>query len=804
VKEANEVARSPHESSAELSSEDPTPDAAGDETELAQLQEGEVLAGRFVVVRLLARGGMGAVYEAHDAILRTRVAVKLIRSDLSNDATALDRFRREVLLGRQVSHPNVCRVYELYETNTAAGHHVRFLTMEFISGETLSKRLARGGRLSTQEALPLVEQMCAGLDAAHSAGVIHRDFKSSNVMLAAPSGDEDAQSTRVVLTDFGVARARETSQGSEQRRLTGEAGVLGTPDYMAPEQVTGADVTQAADIYALGVVLYELVTGRLPFSGSSPLASAARRLDEAPPSPELLAPGLDRQWSKVILRCLAREPRHRFHSAPDVAKALEKKPTSRTLLASSGIALLTLAVVVAARLLPHSAGMGSKKNQSTPTSPAPNPRHEAPALAPSAPATTSSKEGPVPKPLSDPKAESKRAAPVGLAKAKSKHPLTAHATTLSDEERFSKLAFTQREQSKPVAAVAPSGGRAPSTAPAANARDEGLEPTPPGLAAPSRDESLDSEPLPEPLARLKIVVENFPDFGFQSHCQDIDDQHEWTNTVQFKHQNFGLGRCQIAGRSARLDNGKARDPANIDIKLSKIIGLRLLSAEDFMRTSTYDMGHRWNCYLTPLTPQTPVPSWLVVEMTSGKASLAFRSSPEAESFLSLLEAASMSCGGLGGRTSELDSKAREQLRNALTSFYTFSFEADCAHLDNTDKWTDLEIVLQENARLDGCLLKWHFARIENKDIRKDHRQKELNLAKVTRVDRMPLEDVFRSEDVAARHRWRCSVAPAYSLVLVRAESFATDWMGFRSASEAETFASALEGVAKECGGLRGR
>jgi serine/threonine protein kinase/tetratricopeptide (TPR) repeat protein len=325
---------------------DETPD------DLPRLALGEQLAGRFTILRFIARGGMGAVYEANDAILRTQVALKVLQGRIVANAEAMERFRREVLLARRVSHPNVCRVYELYQSVTASGAPCHFLTMEFLEGETLASRIAHHGRLSTAEALPLAQQMCRGLEAAHAEGVIHRDFKSSNVMLvqrSAESSRPSGEGLRVAITDFGIARAvaQESSVGANA--LTGDAGVVGTPEYMAPEQVTGGEVTEATDVYALGVVLYEMVTGRLPFSADTPLATAARRLNEAPPKPELTVPGLDPHWSRTILRCLDRDPRRRFQSALDVATALTRPARPRRwplALAAAGALLLLLASAV--------------------------------------------------------------------------------------------------------------------------------------------------------------------------------------------------------------------------------------------------------------------------------------------------------------------------------------------------------------------------------------------------------------------------------------------------------------------------
>ena len=325
--DATEPRGTPNESTVGMVSSPTVPPPGTDGADVGLLVPGETLLGRFTVVRFIAGGGMGAVYEAMDSVLRTPVALKLIRRRIAQDGTAMQRFRREVLLARQVGHPNVCRVYELYEAKTSTGEPIQFLTMELLLGETLSRKLGRGGRLSTLEALPLVRQMCAGLAAAHAEGVVHRDFKSSNVMLvpkSEASGGPSTEATRVAITDFGVARALTAAGGEE--RLTGEAGVLGTPEYMAPEQVTGGEVTPATDIYALGVVLYEMVTGKLPFTGDTPLVAAARRLNEEPPRPELESPGLETRWSNTIVRCLAREPKKRFANPVEVSEALGGQP----------------------------------------------------------------------------------------------------------------------------------------------------------------------------------------------------------------------------------------------------------------------------------------------------------------------------------------------------------------------------------------------------------------------------------------------------------------------------------------------
>ncbi len=264
---------------------------------------GDVLAARFRITRLLGRGGMGEVYEAHDLLLGERVAVKSIRPRGERDVSGEQRFRREIQLARRVTHANVCRIFE-----AGIDGGVAFLAMELIEGETLAQLLERRGKLPTAEALPLVQQVVAGLGAAHAAGIVHRDLKSQNILLA---------KGRAVITDFGVARAVGEGLGSVAEVMTAPAAIVGTPAYMSPEQVEGGEVTPASDIYSLGIVIYELVTGRRPFRADTPLATAALRLSHPPP-----APAVDPVWDAVILRCLARQPAARFASAVDVARAL--------------------------------------------------------------------------------------------------------------------------------------------------------------------------------------------------------------------------------------------------------------------------------------------------------------------------------------------------------------------------------------------------------------------------------------------------------------------------------------------------
>jgi serine/threonine protein kinase len=282
-----------------------------------RLADGELVSGRYRVVRLIGAGAVGEVYEAQDETVGEAVALKTLRAGSADDNVSIERFRREIQLARKVTHRNVCRTFDVGVYQRPGVPPLTFITMELLRGQTLSETLTARGRLRSDEALPLVTQMAAGLGAAHTAGIVHRDFKPGNLMLVP---DDGAPVPRVVITDFGLARRYSLDEISIT--VTGEA--VGTPLYMAPEQVvTGQQpITAATDVYALGIVMYEMVTGELPFKGSSITVMAIKRFKEGAPAPRLLVPELDARWNAAILRCLEKDPTRRFASAADVVAAL--------------------------------------------------------------------------------------------------------------------------------------------------------------------------------------------------------------------------------------------------------------------------------------------------------------------------------------------------------------------------------------------------------------------------------------------------------------------------------------------------
>ncbi len=270
----------------------------------------ELVAERYRIIRFIAAGGMGEVYEADDTELHEHVALKTLRVELTDAPLALERFRREVQLARKITHPNVCRIFDVAKHVEPSGDVVVFMTMALLGGESLAKRIRRDGALPAERVLPIARDLAAALDAAHAAGILHRDFKSDNVQLVPDTG--------AVVTDFGLARPTIVDRAG----VTASTGFVGTPAYMAPEQVKNRALTPATDVYAFGVVLFEMMTGELPFVDTSPLAVAARRLHETPREISELRPELPAAWSAVVRRCLEIDPARRFASAGEAVAAL--------------------------------------------------------------------------------------------------------------------------------------------------------------------------------------------------------------------------------------------------------------------------------------------------------------------------------------------------------------------------------------------------------------------------------------------------------------------------------------------------
>jgi len=299
--------------------------------------EGTIISDRFQIVRFIGRGGMGQVYEALDLELKAKIAVKMLRSDISSDPQALLRFRREVQLTRLITHPNVCRTFDIERyspTEFDPITEIVFMTMELLEGETLATLLRRVGRMSTEDALPLVLQMIEALSAAHAIGVIHRDFKPSNVLLV----QADTR-MRLVVTDFGLARAilpdAQASGGRNLTSVTGNQELMGTLPYMAPEQLERGEASVASDIYSLGLVIFEMVTGQRPFVDPIPFAEATKRLKQDAPLANAIVPELDSTWSETICRCLELHPKNRFQHVGEVQESIVAGGRDDTLKATS-------------------------------------------------------------------------------------------------------------------------------------------------------------------------------------------------------------------------------------------------------------------------------------------------------------------------------------------------------------------------------------------------------------------------------------------------------------------------------------
>ena len=278
-----------------------TRSAGGRSTRAGIFAAGEELGPRFVIESLLGEGGMGRVYKAYDRELDRFVALKVLLPELANDPQIIQRFKHELLLASRISHKNILRIHDLSEADG-----VKFITMAFVEGQDLHGILKEERPLSLDRSLKFARQLCAALEAAHHEGVVHRDFKPHNVLVG--SGDQ------VFVSDFGLATSFETAKMG----MTRSGAFVGTPRYMSPEQVEGGTIDHRSDLYSLGLVIYEMVTGDLPFGGESTWQVMYQRVKDKPKDPKLVKPDLPDWMARIVMHCLERDPAHRYQSAREI------------------------------------------------------------------------------------------------------------------------------------------------------------------------------------------------------------------------------------------------------------------------------------------------------------------------------------------------------------------------------------------------------------------------------------------------------------------------------------------------------
>ena len=263
------------------------------------LEPGVVLGERYEILKRLGEGGMGAVYKARDRELERLVALKVIRPELAGNPEILRRFKQELILARQVTHKNVIRIFDL---GMADGR--KFITMDYVEGRDLKSVLVERGKLPPEEAVPIIQQVCRGLEAAHTEGVVHRDLKPQNIMVDAAG--------RVWVMDFGLARSMETAG------ITRTGALMGTPDYMSPEQARGEKVDARSDLFSLGIIFYELLTGRLPFQADTLMATLLKRVQEKAIPPAVLNPAIPPHINRVVMKCLEADVSKRYQAIGEI------------------------------------------------------------------------------------------------------------------------------------------------------------------------------------------------------------------------------------------------------------------------------------------------------------------------------------------------------------------------------------------------------------------------------------------------------------------------------------------------------
>jgi len=318
------------------------------ETPKEELSTGATFAGRYQVIEELGKGGMGKVYKVVDTKIKEKIALKLLKPEIAADKKTIERFSNELKFARKIRHENVCQMFDLNEEKGTL-----YITMEYVSGDDLKSMIRMMGQLSPGQAISITKQICDGLEAAHKLGVVHRDLKPQNLMI-----DRDGNAR---IMDFGIARS------IKAKGITGTGVMIGTPEYMSPEQVEGKEVDQRSDIYSMGVILYEMVTGRVPFEGDTPFTIGMKHKSEEPRDPKELNAQIPDDLCQLILRCMEKDKEKRYQSAGELRSELigiekgiptaekvipKRKPiTSREITLTLGLRKLFIPAVVVVALV---------------------------------------------------------------------------------------------------------------------------------------------------------------------------------------------------------------------------------------------------------------------------------------------------------------------------------------------------------------------------------------------------------------------------------------------------------------------